>query len=476
MRGGRELVADDFKKREGEFSNSVKIRIDKKIGFEPYIFFGDINNASYQYAIVAPMIGDYISCFDHLCNEIDFDAQINMFSTHKMKSINSNRFLTDLNNLKTELKKEMYNGKFRRIKKYLNKFFEIIKNRNPDIFKKNEEENENGPANVRRNGTGSAYENEHGQAHGTETGPALVIENSSAHVRESSRTHVRENGPAQERGNRPSHENENERRKRNNKNRELIIEDFSKEHYIGEFTIKQIDGQNYFFIGHNNDNYTLVYYYTGDTPESLVILVLFKGTRKLVPVSRADYNRILSIISSKYNQKTSRGNLNIDPRTYQNNSKNYYLYAILQNFCNDLMGNTNWFNNNPMKLMNEISKKDNNELLKYHRKIRANKIAKSFMYIHSDNVQSKRYTETDFSKILSDQSITENFGLIYEINKKTGESLEDAILQCRLDLENALRDFYNYEKLYWLKEYKRGRRTIITGSPLSFYDVLEEYI
>ena len=43
--------------------------------------------------------------------------------------------------------------------------------------------------------------------------------------------------------------------------RDLVAEDFSKEHYIGEFTIKEIDGKKYFFIGGDDDNYySLVYY------------------------------------------------------------------------------------------------------------------------------------------------------------------------------------------------------------------------
>jgi hypothetical protein len=257
--------------------------------------------------------------------------------------------------------------------------------------------------------------------------------------------------------------------------RDLTVEDFSKDHYIGEFTIKQIDGQNYFFIGHNDDNYTLVYYSTEGTPKSLVILVLFKGTKKLVPVSSADYKRILSEIVGKYIKKklTQRGNLNIDPSRYQYNSRNYYLYAILQNFCNDLMG-TVWFDNNPIKLMNEILKQDNNKLLEYHRKILAKKIAKRFMYKFSDTVQSNEYTDTDFSEILSDESITEKFGLEYEINKKTDESLEDAIPQCRHYLEKALRYFYKNENLRWLKQVKKNRNQIaFSSSPLSFQEYLD---
>ena len=257
--------------------------------------------------------------------------------------------------------------------------------------------------------------------------------------------------------------------------RDLVVEDFSKEHYIGEFTIKQIDGQNYFFIGHNNnDNYTLVYYYTGDTSESLVIFILFKRTKELYKIGHADYNRILREIVQRYERKTQRGNLNIDPSNRRIDSKFNYLYAILQNFCNDLMGNTKWFKYNPIDLMNEISSKNKNELLEYHRKIRAKKIAKSYIYEHSDTVQSNKYTDTDFSEILSDESITENFGLKYAINMMTDEILENAILQCRSDLELALGYFYKNDNLHWLKQDKKNRKKILFSStPLSFYEILK---
>ena len=266
-------------------------------------------------------------------------------------------------------------------------------------------------------------------------------------------------------------EEENQRRRKSNT--KLTFEDFSKEHYIGEFTIKEIDGQKYFFIGHNNDNYTLVYY-TGDSPTSLVILILFKKSKKFYEITSNDYNRILEQIVQRYIRKTYHGNLNIDPNHHSINRDFYSLYAILQNFCNDLMGNTNWFKSDPINLMNEISSKNKNELLKYHRKIRAKKIAKSYIYEHSDKVNSTKYTEGDFLKILNDESITKNFGLDYEINIMTNETIDGAIQQCKHDLEKALASFYSHDALDSLKQYKKSRKQIsFSSTPVSFYELLQ---
>ncbi len=295
-------------------------------------------------------------------------------------------------------------------------------------------------------------------------------ENQRRREEENQRRREEENQRRREEENQRRREEENQRRRKSNT--KLTFEDFSKEHYIGEFTIKEIDGQKYFFIGHNNDNYTLVYY-TGDSPTSLVILILFKKSKKFYEITSNDYNRILKQIVQRYRRKTQRGNINIKPDDHHINPNFNYLYAILQNFCNDLMGNTEWFKDNPIDLMNEISSKNKNELLEYHRKIRAKKIAKSYIYEHSDTVNPNKYTEEDFLNILSDQSITENFGLDDEINIMTGETLDNAIQQCRHDLKEALGYFYKNDNLHWLKQHKKNRKQILFSStPFSFYDVL----
>ena len=103
MRGGRDLMIEDFEKREGD----GEFRIDKKIGIEPYIFFGSINYLdydSYNYAIFC---------------EKSFGGKVlirdNNFLLNKLK-LKDQDFINLLKQLRDYL--NSFNG-FRRIKSYL---------------------------------------------------------------------------------------------------------------------------------------------------------------------------------------------------------------------------------------------------------------------------------------------------------------------------------------------------------------------
>ena len=191
MKGGRDLKNSDFIKK----AEDNTFRIDTKIGFEPYIFFGNTqigNVPHYSFALVASMIGKSITCFDHNLMIIDFNKLKKNFIERKNKQhqINNYNVLKDLKILINELNKQNYRNKYRRIKAFLNSYFnEITIQDSPQTHEnKNENKNKHGRAHVRENGP--AQGNKHGRAHVRENGPAQGNKHG--------RAHVRENGSAQE--------------------------------------------------------------------------------------------------------------------------------------------------------------------------------------------------------------------------------------------------------------------------------------
>ena len=104
MRGGRDLMIQDFEIKEGD----GEFRIDKSIGFEPYIFFGLVNN-KYNYVIYCESwFGGKVVICDNKKNEVI------------MTNITDKNFIILLQNLDKYLKKTTKPSQFRRIKHYLN--------------------------------------------------------------------------------------------------------------------------------------------------------------------------------------------------------------------------------------------------------------------------------------------------------------------------------------------------------------------
>ena len=239
---------------------------------------------------------------------------------------------------------------------------------------------------------------------------------------------------------------ENERRK---KAGELIRNDFSKEHYIGEFTIKKIGNQFYFFIGHNKNNYSLVFYYTQNTDnlkkniESFVVLMLVDG--KIQEIENIIYESTLKKIvdtEGMFIENHNRGHVNINPREIK--QEYHHLCSILQNFYNNLItyNNGEWFKKNPIMLMKEKFGEDKDKLLEHHRRILAKKIAKRFIIYYVSRIRNS-YNDNDFSEILNDENIIEKFGLEHQINMKNGEDISNATHQCQEYLESELKSFFS---------------------------------
>jgi len=123
MRGGRELVADDFEKREDD--PDIKI---KEIGLRPHIFFGDnieAANGNKYYNLVVFNIehtGEHKTCkfqrLSHENNEIKID------------DINEDSIINYNNKLYILLHSLIYNEKLTDYKTIRRRLFEILKNTN----------------------------------------------------------------------------------------------------------------------------------------------------------------------------------------------------------------------------------------------------------------------------------------------------------------------------------------------------------
>ena len=221
--------------------------------------------------------------------------------------------------------------------------------------------------------------------------------------------------------------------------RDLVAEDFSKEHYIGEFTIKEIDGKKYFFIGGDDDNYySLVYYYPNDTDKN--VKMLFDG--QITDIDYILFDSLLKDIIQIEQYMNNKGHVNVKKNKIEN--EYHHLYYILQEFYNNIVTYNygEYLDTSPIQLMETEYGTHKDELIDHHRKILAKKISKKIFHEKINTIQMQ-YDEEDFTDILSDEkSIKKYFGLEYDINMKNNENIRKAIYECREYLEFNIRQLF----------------------------------
>jgi hypothetical protein len=256
-----------------------------------------------------------------------------------------------------------------------------------------------------------------------------------------------------------------------------VAEDFSKEHYIGEFTIKEIDGQKYFFIGGDDDNnYSLASYYNMTEDEynnknkrsietTLVVKILINN--KIIIINNSLYKGILEYFVDKdplelgnvrempLNVISILNKIKLDIRnTGMKITILQTLFLILQNFYNNIIKyeQGKYFKQHPIVTMRKYYGKEKNELLEYFRLILAKKIVKKFIQSKHNSLSKNKYIESEFTELFTDESIKENFGLEFSINIIEDETIADAIEKCKKYLHDEIEKAYKEHKEYMEKQ------------------------
>jgi len=421
MRGGRDLVAEDFEKREddGDF------RIDRSIGIEPYIFFGDtiyLGCNSYNYAIF---------CEKWFGGKVVIRTVGNLKLNHY--KVEDKYFITLLKKLKEYLDK--FNG-FRRIKAYLNKIISNYKpnNVNPIIKKQEKEENEENEENQRRS------------------------------------------------------EEENLRKKttkpKNNLNTELTVNDFSKNGYIGGFEVKKIGHKYYFFIGQGDNTYSLVIISYMENGEEQIQIKMLDGD-EIIDVEFNRFAEILNRISIEKDNFNFRkvpdkmlgltlilkkfyDNMSFHPtkkEEFNNNKEHTTSKHINPNKI--LSSGLSYYDAFHMLLPYEFIQKfilnRRDKLLEHHRAVAANKIAKKFVHdnlfqLIRNNNSNKKLVIDEF---LENINIKQKFKLNTEINMLMSETEEEAIENCKHLVMREISILSNKNSLNQIQ--KQIRHNEITG-------------
>ena len=267
---------------------------------------------------------------------------------------------------------------------------------------------------------------------------------------------------------------------------ELVAEDFSKEHYIGEFTIKEIYGKKYFFIGGDDDNYySLAYYYNMTEDEynnknkhtnenkrsietTLVVKILINN--KIIIINNSLYKGILEYFVDKDPHKLGNvremplqvlrilNKIKLDIRnTGMKITILQTLFLILQNFYNNIIKyeKGKYFKQHPILTMKEYYGIEKNELLEYFRPILAKKIVKKFIQSKHNSLSKNEYIESQFTELFTDESIKEKFGLEFPINIIDNETIADAIEKCKQYLISEIKRVYKKHKEYMNNEKQR---------------------